>query len=109
MTTKVERGEYINPWGWNLRVFVGGCIERGIGSSFRRKAHAHNHATDPNFGWVCVRSTRRVIQDSGKPTRLMWHEYAHILVPNQGHTKKWKAKMHELNQPVPSYYTRKLR
>jgi hypothetical protein len=98
MTTKVEYGEYQQQWGWGCRVFVGGCIERGIGSSFRRKAHAHNSKRDPNFGWVCVRSAKRVVTDDGKPTHLMWHEYAHILVPNQGHTKKWKAKMHELGK-----------
>ncbi len=45
-----------------------------------------------------MRSAKRVVTDSGTPTHLMWHEWAHILVPNQGHTKKWKAKMHELGK-----------
>jgi hypothetical protein len=109
MTTKVERGEWQNPWGWPVRVFVGGCVKRGIGSSFRSQAHAHNYPEYESFGCICVRSTRRVIQDNGKPTRLMWHEYAHILTPGEGHTDNWRKKMRELGQPIPSYYKKKKR
>lgn len=83
-----------------VRVFVGGCVERGEGSSFRAMAHAHNDSRhDENFGWICVRSTYRVLTDSGKPTTLMLHEIAHVLTPNEGHTAKWAACLSGLGAP----------
>ena len=89
-------------------IFVGGCFERGIGSSFRSTAHAHNCNTKPEwadrFGWICVRSTRKVLRDNGTPTPVMWHELAHILTPNHGHDDAWRAKMHELGQQVRGKY-----
>lgn len=80
-------------------LFVGGCVERGVGSSFRRLAHAHNHRGDEFYGWVCVRSPKRVLTASGKPTTLMYHEYAHILTPNHGHDAKWAATLASLGYP----------
>lgn len=75
-------------------VFVGGCVERGDGSSFRRKAHAHCAKGDKWRGWICVRSAKRLFNGS-KPSLLMWHELTHILT-NQGHTARFEAKMREL-------------
>lgn len=107
-------------------IFLGGCVERGVGSSFRRQAHAHNYKTDPHFGWVCFRSIKRLgvwraipaAANSGraetsividKPGRTLWHEYAHILTPNHGHDDTWRRKMQELNQPIPKHLQRKAR
>lgn len=75
-------------------IFLGGCVDRGDGSSFRRKAHAHTR-TKINQGWICVRSRHRLMNDKGKPSLLMWHELAH-LISKQGHTNKWRKTMREL-------------
>jgi len=90
-------------------IFVGGCVKRGEGSSFRAKAHAHNFTIDPLFGWICVRSLKRigiyVLNYDGQfdgeiitPSNLLWHEYSHILLPNRGHDKIWREKCKELNK-----------
>jgi len=114
--TVAEWGPRECPFDWPevAGVFVGGCVERGIGSSFRRQAHAHNERSDEHFGWICVRSHRRLFATwrgdvSDRPSRLMWHEYAHILTPNHGHDDKWRSKMRELGQPLPARYTKQTR
>lgn len=76
-------------------VFVGGCVHRGDGSSFRRKAHAHVKAGDKP-GWICVRSAKRLYQPNGRPTLLMWHELAHQFVPYEYHGPQWKKTMRAL-------------
>lgn len=64
-------------------VFIGGCVERGVGSSFRAKAHAHTHGS--NRGWICFRS------DMWLACRELWlHEIAHV-VTREGHTDRWRA------------------
>ena len=85
--------ERINKYG--VRLYVGGCIDRGEGSSFRRKAHAH--VSDPNKGWICFRSRKRVYSSNGKPSRLVWHEIAHLLVGKSNwHNKTWDKKRLQL-------------
>jgi len=69
-------------------VFVGGCIRRGDGSSFRAKAHAHCYKRDKLFGWICVRSAKRLYARPGQPSNLMWHEMSHIITKD-GHGKRF--------------------
>lgn len=99
----------IPPEGFNCSIFIGGCVERGVGSSFRHQAHAHNDKTDPHFGTLCFRSIKRIgkyhtiANDNGtvtividKSSRLLLHEYAHILAPNQWHNKTFDRRYREL-------------
>lgn len=74
-------------------IFLGGCVERGDGSSFRAKAHAHTKG--PWMGWICVRSRKRLMGRTGKPSNLMLHELAHLIVL-QGHTDKWRECLRDL-------------
>jgi hypothetical protein len=79
-------------------IFVGGCIERKEGSSFRRKAHAHCfrketsiYLGDKYFGYICVRSPKRLFMKNGKPSLLLWHELAHIVTQaGHGDKKYWE-------------------
>ena len=82
----------------NHPVFVGGCVERGDGSSFRRKAHAHTSKDDIHYGMICVRSSKRLYTPSGKPSYLMRHELAHIIT-GHGHDIIFIRKMREFGFP----------
>lgn len=97
-------------------IFVGGCVERGEGSSFRAMAHAHYHVDEAKqkkmlysqtqidaMGWICVRSSKRLYTTDGRPSQLMLHELAHILT-SHGHTDKWRAKARELGYRLPARY-----
>lgn len=81
-------------WPYDLQreevkgVFVGGCIDRGEGSRFRAKAHAHTE--EPNKGWLCFLSIKRINEPM-----LVKHELAHLLT-GQGHTDKWRTKVLQL-------------
>jgi len=63
-------------------LFVGGCVARGDGSSFRHMAHAHTDGA--HVGWICVRAAWRLLD-----FQLMAHEVAHVLT-GDGHTDRWR-------------------
>jgi len=85
-------------------VFVGGCIDRGDGSSFRAKAHAHTK--DPNQGWICVRSAKRLyVQGTDHPSKLMLHELAHILT-GHGHDDTWRREVRRLGGAINHWETK---
>lgn len=88
-------------------LFVGGCVKRGDGSSFRAQAHAHTAKGDTQ-GWICVRSRKRLYTPAGKPSMLMLHELAHILT-GEGHTDKWRAKLRELGGQITKRYLKRTR
>lgn len=69
-------------------VFVGGCVDRGEGSRFHAKAHAHTSGA--NKGWMCFLKFNRI-----KEPMLVKHELAHLLT-DEGHNDKWRAKVLEL-------------
>ena len=111
--TLAEYGPRFVPAGWDWPevkgIFVGGCIDRGVGSRFRARAHAHSAEDDAHRGWICVLSHRRIFNPDGKrPSRLMIHERAHILT-GHGHDDVWRRKMRELGQPIPQRYRKRTR
>jgi len=81
-------------WG----VFVGGCIdERNAWSIWEGvDAHAHNDTKSAWFGWICVLEPRHVLTPTGRLASTLLHELAHILVPNEYHTEKWKRMVVDL-------------
>ena len=114
--TLAEYGPRPCPFGWPevVGLYIGGCIETD-GGRFRAQAHAHTDGDWP--GWICVLSHRRIYgttrnpttgkwEPTDRPSRLMWHEYAHVLT-GHGHDDVWRAKMRELGQPIPSQYKKR--
>jgi hypothetical protein len=90
-------------------VHVGGCV---AGRRWRRdsdwdtEAHAHNVDHDPWFGWICVASERFLFTASRRPTRVMVHEYAHLLAPNSRHGAAWQEAVSELGYPSEAEWHR---
>lgn len=69
-------------------IFVGGCVARGDGSSFRAFAHAHSNAQDGHVGWICVRAAKRLEDDA-----LMIHELAHLSLGEGKHGDAWRREV----------------
>lgn len=83
------------------RIYLGGCVERGDGSSFRHHAHAHTDRKSKYHGWICFRSFKPsdVFMYDGSPSDTLKHEYAHILT-GQGHTRVWAQQFKDLGGNV---------
>lgn len=65
-------------------IYVGGCVERGEGSRFHAKAHAHCRPSDPYRGWICFLSAKRLVSKE-----ICLHELAHLITPG-GHIDAWR-------------------
>jgi hypothetical protein len=77
-------------------VFVGGCVERGVGSSFRATAHAHSHGF--HRGFICFRS------DKWLHVRELWlHELAHV-VTRQPHNNRWREFLLQIGGTLDPVY-----
>jgi len=90
-------------------IFLGGCVERGVGSSFRATAHAHCVPGHRCWGWLCFRSIRalgrvEIVANSDgtetvtilTPSATLWHEYAHLLAPGHWHDEYYRTKLRGL-------------
>jgi hypothetical protein len=74
-------------------------VERGDGSRFRAKAHAHCNKGDENKGWICILGHKRLTD-----RMLMLHELAHLIAPG-GHNDRWRQVLVDLGgtlDPTPS-------
>ncbi len=73
-------------------IYIGGCVETlNTEITFEKDwAHAHNQDSDVWHGWVCVYRPEDVFTPSGKMSRILAHEIAHLLCPNDGHSRNWK-------------------
>jgi hypothetical protein len=84
-------------------VAVGGCVARpGADRRFTSgsiNAHAHNSEDDVAFGWVCFDHERHLFTPAGRLSRVFWHEYAHLLVPNADHGRQWQEAVTALGWP----------
>jgi hypothetical protein len=67
-----------------------GCVS-GVDPLEWRKidAHAHTAKDDEWAGWICISDPKAVITPTGRPTHVLLHELAHLMVPNSAHNKKW--------------------
>ena len=79
-------------------VYVGACIDEGLAYDRWRdnNAHAHNHRSSAWYGWICIYKPEAVLTPGGYPTTTLLHELAHLLVPEQLHTRAWKVALTDL-------------
>jgi len=68
------------------------CVEGGVGSRFRAKAHAHINGEWK--GWICFLSEKRLNQK-----KLGLHELAHI-ISEEGHTDKFRQVCKEIGVSI---------
>ena len=77
-------------------VFVGGCVERGVGSKFRATAHAHTGGA--HRGFICFRS------DKWLHVKAVWlHELAHV-VTRSPHSPRWRQFLLQIGGTLDPVY-----
>lgn len=99
------------PFGWPevAGVHVGGCVNAAWQWPADVQAHAHNQHQDEYRGVVCVPALPVLFTRTGRPSRIAWHERAHLLCPNHGHDDRWRTVMREFGQPIPDRYRKRTR
>ena len=94
----LPRAAWLTPHPELHGVFVGGCVSRGVGSSFRATAHTHARRGVDHRGFICFRS------DKWLHVRELWlHELAH-LVTRDGHTKNWREFLLQIGGTLDPVY-----
>lgn len=79
-----------DPEVWGIYVGMG-CVSADSPLEWRGiLAHAHNDPDDEWYGWICIDRASRVLTKTGKPTTILLHEIAHLKVPGEHHSKKWR-------------------
>ena len=81
-----------DPDGVIRGIYVGGCVdERNSWSCWEgASSHAHNHTKNEWYGWACFLLPADVLTPTGKMTAALAHEIAHLMCPDQLHTRAWK-------------------
>lgn len=72
-------------WG----IFIGGCVSGETTWSEMAGTDAHAHQDAEWAGWICIYSGRAALT-KGKPSQLLLHELAHLLVSG-GHNDRWRS------------------
>jgi len=90
-----------DPDGVIRGIYIGSCVhERNSWSIWEgANGHAHNFTVNEWFGWICILNPKDVLTPSGKMSSTLAHEIAHLLCPNQGHTRKWKVAITKMGYP----------
>lgn len=78
-----------------LRFAINNCPVEGKKAFKDAVAHAHNDSSDKNFGLICIQDLRSVMY-KGRITTTILHELAHLQIPNEIHSKKWKIQYDNL-------------
>lgn len=90
-----------DPDGVIRGIYIGGCVdERNSWSVWDGvRAHAHNRTLSEWYGWACFLNPSDVLKSDGRMTSTLAHEIAHLLCPNQGHSRTWKKAVTEMGHP----------
>lgn len=104
------------PFDWPevAGIHIGACVDDEGGWACPTViAHAHNKRVDRWFGFICVRLSEGQLFATPmpgrgpRPSRVAWHERAHLLTPGHGHDDAWRRVMRELGQPIPDRYRKR--
>lgn len=107
----------IPPNGWKCTIAVKFCGQDNQPvNHYKYIMHTHNYTDYVCFGLICVSSLKyvgkydKIKHKDGsytlkviKPSHYLKHEYAHVLTPNQMHTKEWLYTLKSLGCHIKRY------